>query len=74
MGTYRSSTPILCKPLHNFFYGCSSNKIFKSKFDHLIKTSPTGQVRDLVLEAVENVIPQDFMDERIGAAQREVWS
>jgi tRNA-dihydrouridine synthase A len=33
----KNSAAVLCKPLHNFFYGCSTNKQFKQKFDNLIK-------------------------------------
>ena len=29
----KSSTPILCKPLHNFFHGCPTNKAYKIKLD-----------------------------------------
>ena len=34
----KSSAAVLCKPLHNFFYGCPTNKQFKQKFDELIKS------------------------------------
>lgn len=33
----RSTIPYLCKPLHNFFVGCSTNKYYKRKLDHLLK-------------------------------------
>jgi tRNA-dihydrouridine synthase len=33
----KNSAAVLCKPLHNFFHGCSTNKLFKQKFDDLIK-------------------------------------
>ena len=67
IGSYKSSTPVLCKPLHNFFHGNSANKIFKNKFDRLIKESVNGSVRDIVTEAISDVIPDSFMEERPGA-------
>jgi tRNA-dihydrouridine synthase len=33
----KNSSAVLCKPLHNFFAGCRTNKLFKQKFDDLIK-------------------------------------
>lgn len=36
-GHAKNSDAVLCKPLHNFFYGCRTNKLFKQKFDDLIK-------------------------------------
>jgi tRNA dihydrouridine synthase A len=39
----RSSIPYLCKPLHNFFTGCSTNKLYKRHLDHLLKVHVTKQ-------------------------------
>lgn len=33
----RSTIPYLCKPLHNFFAGCATNKYYKRKLDQLLK-------------------------------------
>ena len=61
LASFKSSTPNLCKPLHNFFHGCETNKKFKIKFDKLIKERPTASVRSIVEEAMSDVIPDSFM-------------
>lgn len=42
LSTVRNSTPILCKPLHNYFHGCPTNKLYKRKLDELLKQHITS--------------------------------
>jgi tRNA-dihydrouridine synthase A len=37
IGMNQSRVPNLTKPLHNFFVGCDSNKLYKRKLDELLK-------------------------------------
>jgi len=79
-GRYRSTAAYLCKPLHNFFHGCLTNRLYKQKLDHLLKACPRSlsdrfvsdkcdeSLRELVSAAVEGTIPDSFMDEVMGPA------
>ena len=76
----RTTIPYLCKPLHNFFTGCAANKLYKRKLDHLLKVhvthmnatrrshtrSITASFGEIVREAVQDTIPDAFLDERMG--------
>lgn len=58
----KNSAAVLCKPLHNFFHGCRTNKLFKQKFDDLIKQktekkqSKTSTKRKKVMLPVGGII------------------
>lgn len=61
----RSSTPILCKPMHNFFHGSSWNRKYKVSLDELAKRFPNSPVRELVegaLSATETSVPRSALD------------
>jgi hypothetical protein len=61
----------MCKPLHNFFHGCPTNRQFKAKLDGLIKERPSDTVQHLVEEAIRDIIPDAFLAERPGGAMIE---
>lgn len=74
---YRSTIAYLCKPLHNFFHGCLTNRLYKQKLDLLLKAhcSPDhilsvgyGGVspREVITAALEDTIPDSFLDEFMG--------
>jgi tRNA-dihydrouridine synthase len=75
-GEFKSTAPVLCRPLHNFFYGSDTNRLFKRKFDDVIKRKGRGpvdrhcrsevRIDDLVWEAIEGTISDSFLDERMG--------
>jgi len=77
-GRYRSTAAYLCKPLHNFFHGCLTNRLYKQKLDQLLKatvhslsdrfiSSKCGEsLRELINAAVEGTIPNSFLDEVMG--------
>mmetsp|Transcript_8976 Transcript_8976/g.13491 ORF Transcript_8976/g.13491 Transcript_8976/m.13491 type:complete len:406 (-) Transcript_8976:186-1403(-) len=72
-GEFKSNAAVLCKPLHNFFCGSPMNKIYKRKFDTLIKKFTSGKqnprevrIDDIVYEAIDGTIPDSFLDERMG--------
>ena len=69
---FKSTAPVLCRPLHNFFHGSKGNRAYKRKFDYLIKEktakSRNGReisVDEIVWEAIEGTISDDFLDERM---------
>lgn len=68
-GHYKSSTPLLAKPLHNYFHGCDTNKYYKRKLDDLLKRHShkegKGELSELVYEAIDGTIPTSFLDERM---------
>jgi tRNA-dihydrouridine synthase A len=59
---YGSSTPLLCKPLHNFFHGSPENKMYKFKLDQIIKERPNDSVKNIMLEALEETINRTFLE------------
>eukprot|EP01041_Mallomonas_annulata_P005108 gene5108-10221_t len=67
---FGSRIPTLAKPLHNFFSGCTENKLYKHKLDDLIKESTTTRkdltIDDIFWEAVEGIIPDSILDTRPG--------
>jgi tRNA dihydrouridine synthase A len=71
-GEFKALTPLLCRPLHNYFHGHSKNSLYKRHFDELIKeyTSTRSQCRDvavgeIVWRAIEGVIDEDYLEERM---------
>lgn len=75
----RASTPILCKPMHNFFHGSTWNRKYKVSLDELAKRHPSSPVRELLdgaLAAVREApdVPRDaveaFLDSNTNCLQR----
>jgi tRNA dihydrouridine synthase A len=71
-GEFKALTPILCRPLHNYFHNHSRNGLYKRRFDELIKeyTSTRRHCRDvsvgeIVWRAMEGVIDEDYLEERM---------
>jgi tRNA-dihydrouridine synthase len=71
-GDFKALTPVLCRPLHNYFHGHPRNGLYKRQFDELIKeyTSTRRQCRDvpvgeIVWRAMEGVIGDEYLDERM---------
>jgi tRNA-dihydrouridine synthase A len=64
---YGYKTCLIVKPLHNIFYGCPSNHLYKQKLDSLlIKCSAkidNGEMlfRDMIVAAMEDTIPLSFL-------------
>jgi tRNA dihydrouridine synthase A len=71
-GEFKALTPILCRPLHNYFHNHSRNGLYKRRFDELIKeyTSTRRHCRDvrvgeIVWRAMEGVIDEEYLEERM---------
>lgn len=55
VGKFTSRVPNLTKPLHNFFTGCKSNKLYKRKLDELLKKHIKKYLNILYLLLLINV-------------------
>eukprot|EP01032_Pedospumella_encystans_P010361 gene10361-12115_t len=82
----RATIPYLCKPLHNYFTGSAANKHYKRKLDALLKehithqnasrrrhlTNVTATFSDIIREAVQDTIPDWFLDQCMGPEGRMI--
>ncbi len=63
---YKSSTPVLCKAMHNFFTGSPGNKEYKRKLDLLLKEhmndANKGNISEIIRESIDTCIPDSFLD------------
>ena len=65
---FGSKTCLIAKPLHNIFHGCASNHLYKQKLDGLLIKYSTKidkgemEFRDMVMQAVEDTIPPEFLN------------
>ena len=69
--SYANAVCEMAKPMHNFFIGSKQNRLFKRKLDKLLqKTNKKGtssssnrmSLRDIIYDAIEDTIPNHFLD------------
>lgn len=66
-GLHGSATANIVKPLHNFFAGCATNRLYKQKLDGLVKLYSTSSrsVAEIVEMAIEDTIPDSFLESKV---------